>query len=270
MCLWAAIILIQRRMSAAASLWHDICKAMSIHSHRACISFGIETIPSSSRPKCCNKCLFEQFRWTSLRHETSRLLFDYWNAIRNGRAAPERSEIEPGELRQILGDTFILEVSRQMRTIAFRLAGTRLCAAHGRELKGLGFLALWREEDNYRVAKAVHRVYTQYDPVVMTYTAKSESGRFADYECILLPLLPAADGDARILGAASTRHPPYWIGADPLEMNHLRSIRAIESKSRVPALTGPEPNSSIRRLTSPRRKGHLTVFDGGLSSGDQN
>ncbi len=112
-----------------------------------------------------------------MRHGGSRKLFDYWNTLRAGRTAPERSEIEPSDIRSILGDTFILEVSMQFRTVSFRLAGTRLCAAHGRELKGLGFLALWSEEDNYEIARSVARVYRDMTPVLLSYTAQSATGR---------------------------------------------------------------------------------------------
>jgi hypothetical protein len=207
-----------------------------------------------------------------LRHDSSRLLFNYWNTIRKGRRAPDRSEIEPSDVRQILGDTFILEVSMQLKTISYRLAGTRLCAAHGRELKGLGYLALWREEDNYEIARSVNLVYSEYKPVVLAYAAMSAGERFVEYECIMLPLLPAADGNARVLGAATPKRAPYWLGSDPLLTNHLRSMRVIEGKDLAPAPDKPAeivPISAVNPKV-PRRMGHLTVFDGGLNSEKRN
>jgi hypothetical protein len=207
-----------------------------------------------------------------LRHDSSRLLFNYWNTIRKGRRAPDRSEIEPSDVRQILGDTFILEVSMQLKTISYRLAGTRLCAAHGRELKGLGYLALWREEDNFEIARAVNLVYSEYQPILLAYAAMSAGERFVEYECILLPLLPAADGNARVLGAATPKRPPYWLGSDPLMTNHLRSVRNIESKDLAPL---PENEANIDPIPVvaqklPRKMGHLTVFDGGLNTEKHN
>src|SRR5680860_1013092 len=80
-----------------------------------------------------------------MRHENSRILFAYWERIRSGRQAPRREEIEPSDIRHLLGDTFILDVSGSLRTISYRLAGTRLCAAYGKELKGMGFLVPWDE-----------------------------------------------------------------------------------------------------------------------------
>ncbi len=192
-----------------------------------------------------------------MRHGGSRKLFDYWNTLRGGRPAPERSEIEPSDIRSILGDTFILEVSLSFRTVSFRLAGTRLCAAHGRELKGLGFLALWSEDDNYEIARAIARVYRDMTPVLLSYTALSATGRALDYEAVILPLATAPDGNPRLLGIATPRSTPYWLGADTIISNNLRNSRVIEP---VAAEHSHEPAAPSRES---RRVGHLTVLDGG-------
>jgi hypothetical protein len=203
-----------------------------------------------------------------LRHSGSQALFQYWNNLRAGRPAPERREVEPSDVRNILGDTFILEVSMQMRTIAFRLAGTRLCAAHGRELKGFGYLALWNEEDNFDVARAVNRVYQEFIPTVLSYTAVSADERLVDYESVLLPLMPVAGGNARVLGIATPRTNPFWLGSDPLIQNIVRNIRNIEILDNGPTLAAElnYPNPIDNKAENRRRRvQHLTVLDGGLS-----
>ena len=59
-------------------------------------------------------------------------LFLYWNRLRDGRPAPRRNEIEPADIRSLLGDTFILEEDARGQAV-FRLAGTRQRAgARGR------------------------------------------------------------------------------------------------------------------------------------------
>ncbi len=193
-----------------------------------------------------------------MRHAGSQKLFEYWNALRAGRPAPERSEIEPSDIRAILGDTFILEVSMQFRTVSFRLAGTRLCSAHGRELKGLGFLALWDEDDNYEIARAIARVYRDNVPMLLSYTAVSASGRPIEYEAVILPLAPAADGNARVLGIATPRSTPYWLGADQLVSNQLRNARPIEAAPGADVMP-----AELATAPASRRFGHLTVLDGG-------
>jgi hypothetical protein len=195
----------------------------------------------------------------AVRHAASKDLFRYWETLRGSRPAPERGEIEPAEIRSILGDTFILEISLQFRTVSFRLAGTRLCSAYGRELKGLGFLALWSEDDNYDVAKLVSRVYRDNQPVLVGYAAQNGNGRFLEYEMLLLPLAKAADGNARILGIASPRTTPYWLGNEPLVTNHLRSSRSVPAATPTDAPMAQElaPSEPTRRVQ------HLTVLEGG-------
>ena len=73
-------------------------------------------------------------------------LFQYWNRLRAGRPAPKRTEIEPADIKTLLADTFILERDTRGEAV-FRLAGTRLCASYGRELKGFAFASLWQEKD---------------------------------------------------------------------------------------------------------------------------
>ncbi len=71
----------------------------------------------------------------AMKHPTSRLLHAYWNGLRGARAAPERGEIEPGEIRHVLADSLILEIDAPRQSATVRLAGTRLCALFGAELR---------------------------------------------------------------------------------------------------------------------------------------
>ena len=73
-----------------------------------------------------------------MKHATTRMIFSYWDSLRGERSAPERGEIEPGEIRHVLADTFVLEVAPE-RIASIRLAGTRICAFFGRELRGEAF-----------------------------------------------------------------------------------------------------------------------------------
>jgi hypothetical protein len=67
-----------------------------------------------------------------MKHSSIRELFDYWNERRGRRAAPERGDIEPGDIRGVLADTFILAFDAPA-SHPFRIAGTRVCALFGRE-----------------------------------------------------------------------------------------------------------------------------------------
>ena len=77
-----------------------------------------------------------------MKHAASQELYAYWEERRGTRPAPERAEIEPGAIRQVLSDAFILALDDRAGH-PFRLAGTRVCALFGRELKGERFIGLW-------------------------------------------------------------------------------------------------------------------------------
>ena len=43
-----------------------------------------------------------------MKHAASRELYAYWEELRGQRPAPERAEIEPGAIRHVLSEAFIL------------------------------------------------------------------------------------------------------------------------------------------------------------------
>ena len=62
-----------------------------------------------------------------MKHPSSLAFFAYWNAQRGDARAPERSEIEPGAVRELLGDIFVLSYDNDAG-YPFRVAGTRVSA----------------------------------------------------------------------------------------------------------------------------------------------
>ena len=84
----------------------------------------------------------------------SRELFAYWNALRGLRSAPERDDVDPGAIRGVLADTFILEFD-PAAGFPLRVVGTRTNALFLRELRGEPFLGLWREADRAEIAELV-------------------------------------------------------------------------------------------------------------------
>ena len=201
-------------------------------------------------------------------------LFQYWNQLRDGRPAPKRSEVEPADIRSLLADTFILERDTRGEAV-FRLAGTRLCACYGRELKGFSFPSLWREKDQRLVSRLMYGVFEQKSVLSLTYEGFSRNGRSMKFELLALPLDGGAE-NPRCLGAISAAERPFWLGADPLADALIDSIRVIDPdkepmflKNRpaidVPSLVPGEfdPPETISGLSRSRRIRHLVVFDGG-------
>ena len=94
-----------------------------------------------------------------MKQDGSVALFHYWNRLRDGRPAPKRTEIEPADIKGLLSDTFILERDTRGEAV-FRLAGTRLCAIYGRELKGFSFPSMWRSNDQRMIGRLAQNVFS--------------------------------------------------------------------------------------------------------------
>jgi hypothetical protein len=208
-----------------------------------------------------------------MKQDGSIALFHYWNRLRNGRPAPRRTEIEPADIKALLADTFILERDTRNEAV-FRLAGTRLCATYGRELKGFSFPSLWREKDRQLVSRLTQGVFEQNSVVVIAFDGVSHNRRSNPFEMIVLPLEGGTDNQ-RCLGAVTAAKKPFWLGADPIAEAQIESVRVVDPdrepmflKNRpaidVPSLAPSDlPSSRDRRQAGSRRIRHLLVFDGG-------
>lgn len=201
-------------------------------------------------------------------------LFQYWNRLRNGRPAPRRTEVEPADIKGLLADTFILEKDTRGEAV-FRLAGTRLCAIYGRELKGFSFPSLWRTRDQRLVARLIDGVFRQESAVLIAYEGFSRSGRSNGFELLALPL----DGGSqhpRCLGAISPAKKPFWLGADPVSDALIETVRVVDpdtepipagGRAQIPA-PSLAPGEAGAAATMPqfsraRRVRHLVVLEGG-------
>src|SRR5262249_15788803 len=123
----------------------------------------------------------------SMKHASIRELFDYWNARRGRRSAPERTEIEPNAIRRGLADTFILSFEPRAGH-PFRVAGTRVCALFARELKGEAFLDLWSAAARKDVSELLAIIADESIGVVASVPAPNAVEADLNLELVLLPL----------------------------------------------------------------------------------
>lgn len=207
-------------------------------------------------------------------HTATEQLFHYWDRRRGARPAPDRSEIEPGDIRDILPDTFILEVEDDHR-FSWRLAGTRVCALHCRELKGRDFLSDWAGKERATLLSILEAVLHEAAVGIVQFEGRSERDQILDMEMVLLPLRVFGRPTCRILGSIGLMDTPYWLGTCPPERRRISHMRLIwpsgmpaqPSAAAPPALKTETESLSV--LASPtdnlRRYRHLTVLDGGKS-----
>jgi hypothetical protein len=134
-----------------------------------------------------------------MKHPSNRAFFAYWDDKRGSARAPDRSEIEPGAVRELLGDIFVLSYDGAAG-YPFRVAGTRVCALLGRDLKDKSFSALFAPESRREIEDIVAVVAEEMLGAVAGITAKSYDGTPAQLELLLLPFSPRAHTPISLTG----------------------------------------------------------------------
>jgi hypothetical protein len=134
-----------------------------------------------------------------MKHPSSREFFAYWDAKRGDARAPDRSEIEPGAVRELLGDIFVLSYDNDAG-YPFRVAGTRVSALLGRDLKDASFSALFTEDSRREIEDIITYVAEEMLPAIAGITAASEDGKTAHLELLLLPFNNRAHAPISLTG----------------------------------------------------------------------
>ena len=202
-----------------------------------------------------------------MKQTTSRELYDYWDRVRRGRPAPRRSDIEPSDIRRILADTFILEVAGRENYI-IRLAGTRICALYGREMKGDNFLDLWSPEDRNALATLGTAVSEDAAGAVVTFSVATAGDHSLTAELLMLPLSHSGERYDRILGSVAVGERPSWVGAQPVVSQTVVRLRMIWPNERPHFMRRASDRAETGvvipfALENRRRHRHLVVLDGG-------
>jgi hypothetical protein len=171
-----------------------------------------------------------------MKHASTRALFEYWNRQRGRRPAPDRSEIDPSDIRHVLGDTFMLAADFA-DDLRFRLAGTRVCALFAREIKGEEFKAQWSGSSVENIEELLVAVTGEKIGAVAGIIGRTEDSDEVELELLLLPLAHAGQSRVRVLGLLTPLTPLYWLGEKPvveLELKTLRHIDVRQSDANAP------------------------------------
>jgi hypothetical protein len=192
-----------------------------------------------------------------MKHASSRDMFAYWNERRGARAAPERAEIEPGAIRHVLGDAFILGAD-PAAGYPVRLAGTRVCALFCRELKDEAFDNLWAPASRSAIREALAVILDESVGMVAGVTGRLADGSALDLELLVLPLSYRRRHHARVIGVLAPAMVPYWLGEYPLAELTLGSHRHLGPEVETvgaPRLLGLPPKGRAKR--------GFFIYDGG-------
>src|ERR1700754_2292872 len=134
-----------------------------------------------------------------MKHPSSREFFAYWDEKRGGARAPDRSDIEPNAVRELLGDIFVLAYDNAAG-FPFRVAGTRVCALLGGDLKDRPFSEMFAPDGRREIEDIIAVVAEEMLAAVAGITAIAEDGRTSHLELLLLPFTVDAHAPLSLTG----------------------------------------------------------------------
>ena len=182
----------------------------------------------------------------------------YWEALRNGRTVPLRSEVDPRGIERALEYAFILErIAPQIAR--FRLAGMHLNDLMGMEVRGMPLTACFSPRARARVSELLEGCFTAPQVAELTLSAESGLGKPPLVAKLLILPLKSDLGDvSRALGCLIAHG---QIGRTPrrfdLAEERISPVVAglpIETEVREPAIQPPglaEPLWPFRRPPLP-------------------
>lgn len=176
-----------------------------------------------------------------MRHKPSIEIFTYWEQLRGTADAPLRNLIQPGAVRHILPQLFILELMPNAAP-RFRLAGTAICSLMGREIRGESFAALWagsQASDPVGIATGVMEYVV---PALINATGYSIGGRHMAFEMVLMPLRSSAVSCDRLLGCLTPAAQMAWLGNERLEFLALDRSRLLYERPARTIEAPPHPD----------------------------
>lgn len=151
-------------------------------------------------------------------------LFSYWDGLRGTAPAPQRRDIKPAALRDILPNVFLLERDAEGRFV-YRLAGTDLCQMTRRELRGQRPLSQFCDLDRRKMQLALAQVSEAGRVFVCESLARTPKGRSIVMHWLVLPLAhtpiarqaaASATSFSRLIGVCVPEDRPSWLGRDAI------------------------------------------------------
>jgi hypothetical protein len=208
-----------------------------------------------------------------MKTQSALFLFQYWNRLRKGAAAPCRTSIEPSDIRDVLSQTFILKADSSNSDMVFRLAGTSISSFFGRQLRNTPVRQLFPERHRAVTSRLLRNCHQDFSVVLLGLEATTRNGRRSDIEILLLPLEPETEG-THVLGCIVPHQPAFWHGLEAASLSELQSIRLIDpSRETLFLANRPEisispslvPEEQTLNLSGPKTVSQLLVIQGGKS-----
>lgn len=124
---------------------------------------------------------------TDVRSEMVRSLHRWWIS-RSAHDIPDRSDLDPFDIRQLLPNLFIADVEHEPFRIRYRLVGTRAIEATGMDITGRYLDELLPADGSEPWMDYYNQAYRTRSPVFGASNAPTTSGVRFTYEFGLFPL----------------------------------------------------------------------------------
>ena len=174
---------------------------------------------------------------------TTKYLYEYWNELRGKRIAPNRKELDPNILKDVLPNLFLLDrIGRD--TYNFRLAGTKTCDIFGKELRDQNFLDLWSANDRDSFTSLLSTLSEQGAAIVCGLRGLTAENQIdgkpgqVNFELLALPLFHKPSGNCTSVigsfGFDAEIERQHLLPIQQIEMVSLRVIWPVENKLSLP------------------------------------
>ena len=128
------------------------------------------------------------------RSDKVRELHRYWDSKRAGRAMPQRADIEPTEIPSLLPHIALIGVESEPRRLYYRLIGTHITEALGRDNTGKYFEEAFQGLMLEDITRVYDAVITSREPIRYFGQALYSKNEYREYDSVHLPL--SEDGTA--------------------------------------------------------------------------
>lgn len=133
--------------------------------------------------------------WRDVDRSRGRLIHElhhYWSSKLAGRPMPSRADIEPGEIKRLLPNLVLTDLSPEPFRVRFRLLGTKVVVESGSDFTGryLDEMAPADIEDQWETCYRL--VWSEKRPIYGDTSVPTGGGGRFTYEFAIFPL--SADG----------------------------------------------------------------------------
>ncbi|MDF0600502.1 PAS domain-containing protein [Psychromarinibacter sp. C21-152] len=204
----------------------------------------------------------------------------YWDALRAGRAMPDRAEVDPRGLDTALEFAFLMEhVAPGIGRV--RISGTHLRDLLGMEVRGMPLTAFFLPESRARIQSALEAVVTT--PQIADITLSGERGIGRPALAARLYMAPLANragtGAPRVLACLESHgeigRAPRRFAVEQVEMRRIVETAGARPEDRpdaAPRSRGDAPQGGFAEeaagFTPAERRPHLRLVPSDGSEAD--